>query len=306
MKAGAAMASFEFNIEKLMAGNIAQLRLEREFFSSLTSHRGEIGRLNETHLVRMLRRYLPPKFGIGTGFIVSGGETADQSAQCDIIIYDAINNAPFYYSEAWQVYPVEMVYGVIEVKTRIDTTELIDAFEKCARIRALCRTPEGKPNKRYLRPVTPKPKQPAEHQSYASGVPPRFFVFGYEGPSAESLSGTFADLTQTMDGAHIHGICVLDEGSGLFLQHLAYRAAQDRVSPISANGFWRFLMEMPLALNSLVPGRPLKLDVDTMTASWGEAQAGSAEVGSGIFFYRPQVFDAVDLEHYNRARGDSC
>ncbi|MER9169635.1 hypothetical protein NKI12_20080 [Mesorhizobium australicum] len=140
------MPSFEFDVERLMAGNLAQLRLEREFFSSLTSHPGEIGRLNETHLVRMLRRHLPPKFGIGTGFLVCGGEKARQSPQCDIIIYDAFNNSPFYSSETWQIYPIEMVYGVIEVKTRITKVQLLDAFSKCASIRSMCRTAEGQPN----------------------------------------------------------------------------------------------------------------------------------------------------------------
>ena len=69
----------EFDVDRLLAGNIAQLQIEKQFFSSLTRHGPEIGRLNETHLVRMLRRYLPEKFGIGTGFLVSGGEDGTMS-----------------------------------------------------------------------------------------------------------------------------------------------------------------------------------------------------------------------------------
>jgi uncharacterized protein DUF6602 len=63
-----------FDFKQLMAGTIRQLQTEADYFSSLTSHNPEKGRLNESHLVKTLRRYLPAKFGIGTGFIVSGGQ----------------------------------------------------------------------------------------------------------------------------------------------------------------------------------------------------------------------------------------
>jgi len=56
----------ESDVDRLTAGNIAQLQIEKQFFSSLTRHGPVIGRLNETHLVRMLRRYLPEKFGMAS------------------------------------------------------------------------------------------------------------------------------------------------------------------------------------------------------------------------------------------------
>lgn len=269
-----------FDVEKLMAGNIAQLRLEREFFSSLTSHRGEIGRLNETHLVRTLRRYLPPKFGIGTGFVVSGGKAISQSPQCDIIIYDAFNNAPFYSSEAWQIFPIEMVYGIIEVKTYLNKTQLRDAFNKCVYIRSMCQTAEGEPNLRYLRPLPPAGKEGAPALPYSSAHPPIFMIFGYGGPARDKLAKMFHAVTLEEDAAHISAACVLDDASGLFMQHLIYREPQERASEVSSNGLWRFLTHMPIFLNSAMP--------------WVKKQ------NSDDFFSR-EAFDLVDLDHYSQA-----
>jgi hypothetical protein len=121
-----------FNLDRLFEGSLQRLKAEAEYFSRLTGHNPELGRLNETHLVKLLRDYLPPKIGIGSGFIVSGGPNPTQSPQCDIILYDALNNAPFYKSETWSIFPIEMVYGVIEVKTYLDQSTLEDAFKKCA------------------------------------------------------------------------------------------------------------------------------------------------------------------------------
>jgi len=133
-----------FDLDKLFDGSLLRLRAEAEYFSRLTDHNPELGRLNETHLVKLLREYLPPKIGIGTGFIVSGGRKPLQSPQCDIVLYDAMNNAPFYKSEAWSIYPIEMVYGVIEVKTTLNHTALAESFVRCAAIRAMAKAPDGK------------------------------------------------------------------------------------------------------------------------------------------------------------------
>ena len=107
-----------FTLGKLLQGSLRQLQTEAEYFSRLTDHDPELGRLNETHLVTLLRKYLPPKFGVGTGFIVSGGSQTTQSPQCDIVLYDAVNNAPFYSSDSWSIYPIEMVYGLLKLRRR--------------------------------------------------------------------------------------------------------------------------------------------------------------------------------------------
>jgi hypothetical protein len=86
--------SKQFDINRLFEGSLQVLRTEAEYFSRLVVHKSELGRLNEGHLVKLLRAYLPLKVGVGTGFIVSGGDSIERSPQCDIILYDAVNNAP--------------------------------------------------------------------------------------------------------------------------------------------------------------------------------------------------------------------
>jgi hypothetical protein len=151
-----------FNLKNLFEGSLRGLRTDAEFFSKLTEHNPELGRLNETHLVRLLRDYLPPKYGIGTGFIACGGPAARQSPQCDIIIYDALNNSPLYKSDAWSIFPIEMVYGVIEVKTKLTVKTLKEAFVTCGEIRTMARTPDNKPNKAYIQQLRPKKKTPVQ------------------------------------------------------------------------------------------------------------------------------------------------
>jgi hypothetical protein len=173
--------SSRFDLDKLFEGSLQRLRTEAEYFSRLTDHNPELGRLNETHLVKLLKDYLPPKIGIGTGFIVCGGSAPRQSPQCDIVLYDSLNNAPMYKSDAWSIYPIEMVYGVIEVKTTLNVQTLTEAFEKCASIRAMARTKDNKPNKAYIRQLPAEKGRAVEYEERKSGLAPRFFVFAYSG-----------------------------------------------------------------------------------------------------------------------------
>jgi hypothetical protein len=50
-----------FDLGKLFEGSLRRLQTEAEYFSRLTEHNPELGRLNETHLIKLLREYLPPK-----------------------------------------------------------------------------------------------------------------------------------------------------------------------------------------------------------------------------------------------------
>ena len=267
-----------FNIDKLFDGALRQLETEAEYFSRLTEHGPELGRMNETHLVRFLRAYLPPKIGIGTGFIVSGGVSPQQSPQCDIVLYDALNNAPLYKSEAWSIYPIEMVYGVIEVKTRLTKEELENAFVKCAMIRSMAReVVDGKEigNKEYIRQIQASPNSPAKYCTLRFAVPPRYFVFGYQGWSTDAgLQNAFSDLSKRYEDAHIHGVCSLDGGRGLHIGHMAFRDGGERISAVYKNGFRQFLLQLPLSLDSIVPYDRLGMGFDLINLAHYEIKWG--------------------------------
>jgi hypothetical protein len=200
---------------------------------------------------------------LGTGFIASGGDSPQQSPQCDIILYDALNNAPLYKSDAWSIYPIEMVYGVIEVKTTLNKHGLKDAFKKCASIRMMAKKPDGRQNKAYIRQVPSEPRSPAKYERYMSGLSPRFFVFGYDGwRTGTALERAFKAVTEENKEAHIHGVCNLYDGGSLYISHRAFQKGPDRFSQVAENGFRSFLMNLPASLDSMLPIHRIGLGFD--------------------------------------------
>ena len=86
----------------------------------LISHPAEKGRSLEGEVSAVLRELLPSEYGIGTGFIVSHTEDGPQlSSQLDVIIFDAIRGGPLGRLAACEVYPIENVYGYVEVKASL-------------------------------------------------------------------------------------------------------------------------------------------------------------------------------------------
>jgi hypothetical protein len=275
-----------FDINDLLSGYLNQLRVEAKYFSNQIEHNGEKGHLNETHFRAILRRFLPKRFGIATGFIVStnGGQL---SPQCDIIIYDAINNAPLYESEAFSVFPIEMVYAVIEVKTNLSNsrknvggevgnfTELDDCLWKCSCIRHMAQEEVSEEDWKRVKPPEAYPLQERgvykkifkgyiRHQvdekgnaftfEIYNGLPPRFFIFAYRGhANPETLRKRFAAATERYPDAHIHGLCVLGDGTGQYTKHLPFRNPSERAGDVLCDGgFAQFLFSMPSSLDSML------------------------------------------------------
>jgi hypothetical protein len=71
---------------------------------------------------------MPYKYGIGSGEVV--GRVRDTSKQCDLIVYDRLNGVKLLYDEAIQVFPIDCIYGIIEVKSTLSKEELIDSLTK--------------------------------------------------------------------------------------------------------------------------------------------------------------------------------
>jgi Domain of unknown function (DUF6602) len=82
--------------------------------SRLVGHSGEKGRLLEETLRTVLRKFLPRKYELGSGFIVDA--TGNLSSQTDIIVYDNQLNSPIVTESSSILFPIECVYAAIEVK----------------------------------------------------------------------------------------------------------------------------------------------------------------------------------------------
>ncbi|MBN3791860.1 DUF6602 domain-containing protein [Burkholderia sp. Ac-20353] len=105
-------------------------KMRNEFeMSAHFAHFGTRGTAREDTLREFLAKgRLPAKYGLGSGEVV--GHVRDVSRQCDIVIYDSMYGLSLHYAENSQIYPIDCVYGVIEVKSGLSKTELIDSLEK--------------------------------------------------------------------------------------------------------------------------------------------------------------------------------
>lgn len=108
--------------------------------SSEINHHGSRGTVRENKLRNFLAEgRLPGRYGLGAGEVV--GRVRDTSRQCDVVIYDKYDGVMFIYDESVQVFPIDCVYGIIEVKSSLSKTELIDALDKIAAFKEM--TPTG-------------------------------------------------------------------------------------------------------------------------------------------------------------------
>lgn len=88
---------------------------------NLITHWGEDGRYKEAVLKNVIRRFLPEKFTISTGFVIKQTEHRGEhlsSRQLDLIIYD--NSSPVLFKEGdFVILTPDAVRGIIEVKANL-------------------------------------------------------------------------------------------------------------------------------------------------------------------------------------------
>ena len=112
-----------------------KMRLDFET-SAQVKHVGSRGTIRENNLRAFLAEgRLPPKYALGAGEIV--GRIRDTSRQCDVIIYDKLNGVTLLYDDSVQVYPIDCVYGIVEVKSKLSKAEFLDALEKIKALKAM-------------------------------------------------------------------------------------------------------------------------------------------------------------------------
>ena len=101
----------------------------------IKSSPAEQGRIVENVVRDLLEEYLPARYSFGTGFVIDSG--GQQSRQCDIVIYDTVVSAGMLARTGPMLFPVESVYGVVEVKSTLNAKEIRDAFSHIASVKRL-------------------------------------------------------------------------------------------------------------------------------------------------------------------------
>lgn len=140
------------------------------------SHRLSAGENREDLVAAFLSDHLPKRFGVGSGMVIS--HEGLFSNQADLVVVDTLNNSPLYGTSRNQLWPVEAVYSLLEVKTNLTPTELKDSIAKGRRFKSLTR--------RYC--------DAGQGQRVFDSL---FVIWGFECPSPETLkSNVLAELAK--------------------------------------------------------------------------------------------------------------
>jgi len=99
---------------------------------NLVEHWPEDGRYKEAVLKSMIRRFLPEKYIIATGFVISPTEIRGQheaSRQIDLMIYE--NSSPVVFKEGdFVILTPECVRGIIEVKANLLNQDVAEVVQR--------------------------------------------------------------------------------------------------------------------------------------------------------------------------------
>lgn len=219
--------------------------LQTEVLTAVLPHAGERGRNDEERFREFLRRTLPHRFSLGTGFIVSSDPAIPPSSQTAIVIYDEFLNSPLHRELAAFVYPIEIVYGTVEVKGLLKPSDLAKCFTDIAKIRALAAA------KRYVAyaSVPADEKDPNKRtvalQEVPSDTAPRTFIVAYDVQGWSSLEGFVASCKRALArnrSAHLHGIAVLSKN--WFVYQVAYKADEIKLKVYKNNALARLVNQL--------------------------------------------------------------
>lgn len=213
--------------------------LEARVLTAVLPHMGERGANDEERCREFLKRVLPQKYSIGTGFVVSATVGSQPSRQQDVVVYDGFLNSPLHAELSASVFPVEMVYATLEVKGRLDREELRKALESVGRTRSLSHQSryeellpyETAPGRYKLREFTPIKR------------PPAGFIFAYD-TTYETLDGFKNAVQEVIDEvktAHLHGIVVLSQNWFAFQKPFT---TPTEVVPFGDNALMRFVTNL--------------------------------------------------------------
>lgn len=180
----------------------------------LIEHRGEKGAQVETIVAGFLRELLPQKFAFSTGFVVSSDSACPPSSQQDIIIHDVLQNTALYKNDNWGIFPVEAVYGTVEVKSTLNKDSLRKAMKGNISIRAMAEAGKYYVHFGSKEVGAGSGKRVVEEVEIESRLAPRFFIVCYQARSGDQdasfdlVKSWFEELSLE-ENVHCHGLIVL-------------------------------------------------------------------------------------------------
>jgi hypothetical protein len=229
-----------------------QFQHQSEVLSRVLPHYGERGANDEERVRDFLRNALPKRFSIGTGFLVCSEPSLPPSRQTDVVIYDEIENAPLHQELVASVYPVEMVYGAIEVKGTLRSSDLKKILTDIDGIRELAKH-------RYYRDYFGEARYPddptrlvTKQREFKLAAPaPRTFVFAYSQDSWKTVDALVRSLTKASKrtSSHIHGLVILEDG--WYVAQEAHASAGPTFHACTEDALMRFIAGVIHSVSSM-------------------------------------------------------
>lgn len=206
-------AMVESRTLRLMAKKLNEImdsvaeRMRADFKAASFQHAGETGTAREKIVTDMIAKYLPGHVqAFHSGEIVTADGAV--SRQCDVLICDR-SAPPLIDMESYRVVPSEAVYGVIEVKSRLDGTELVKACENIKAAKQLAKTayyPNG-PSTQYTR-----------YEKVFEYFPTYGMVFAFDSIDMVTLGNHFAAWCAENEAEHLpDSVWVLGKGYLTFM-----------------------------------------------------------------------------------------
>lgn len=119
-------------MKEYILGKSMQFKEEIEKIISIVGHNGLKGYHAENIFRDYLRDVLPKKYFVDTGIVVTrDNNQTKQSCQSDIVIYDGFNSPPLQTFSGFKLFPSESVYATIEVKTTLNSDNLVKNKYNC-------------------------------------------------------------------------------------------------------------------------------------------------------------------------------
>jgi uncharacterized protein DUF6602 len=224
--------------------------LESLVLTATLPHRGERGRNDEERLRAFLVKVLPRRFSVGTGFLVCSNPAVPGSRQIDTVVFDEVYNSPLHRELAAYVFPIEMVYGTIEVKGLLKPSDLVPTLRSIAEVRRLAKEKQyvvygstsvgqNQPDQLVVVPIEVREK-----------LAPRAFIFAYDATwrTMAGFRDAFKQALMKVPDAHVHGVIVL--AKEWFAYQVPYTGDERQVKHYSDNSLLRFIKKMMQDLGS--------------------------------------------------------
>jgi hypothetical protein len=248
-------------------GMLQGMRAKVDFINDQLQHQGLKGKGNEKVLRKVLKHFLAKKYAIGTGVVIDRNGT--QSKQCDIVIYDNMLYPSILTLSDVHMFPVDIVYATIEIKTTLDAGEAKKALANIASVRALNLIPDD------FATILTLPSS-----SKDAGL------VRYEGPPTPPIGAVFAYDSDTQHLDTLRGWFAPDDSTAL----VGAPQAQTLASPSLVGCLDQGLLLFTDAENR-VCSQPLReLDFRAWGLPLWDGEIPLEVVGSGEFTHNGQTY----------------